>query len=67
MAFWSIRYFYLATGMEGIPDERLCGIWPGESDKEAIEAYLSNAYPDGGRAKDFERGCLTASCIGTFQ
>ena len=59
MSFYSVNYFYLATGMEGRPDEKWYGYYEAESALKAIEKCLdAKAYKAN---RSFLRSCLTVT------
>ena len=61
MPTYHVTYFYLATGMEGIPDERDYGIIEAESKKAAIDLAVEAQHPTASTStKDWVKGCLTA-------
>lgn len=68
---YKVKYFYLASGMEGIADERDCGTFEGDSKSAAIEKATIAEYPvdkmygpnNSFSARQFYRGCLSATEI----
>lgn len=62
MNTYHLTYFYLATGMEGIPDTEDLGYWKADYPGQAKDNYLSVRYPGADdRERDFIRGCLSAT------
>jgi hypothetical protein len=57
---FNVRYFYLATGMDGIPDTEDCGEVLAETKEEAIEKIAQKRYPSDLNTRAFFKGCLTA-------
>lgn len=66
-----VQYFYLATGMEGIPDERDYGIVEAKTKQEAIEQVVMKELPEDKMygpdnkwsTRDFLRSCLSAELV----
>lgn len=51
MRKYHVKYYYLATGMEGVADEKDFGMIEAESEKDAME-YVAK-YIDKERFKDY--------------
>jgi hypothetical protein len=77
MKQFHVTYFYLATGMEGIPDEKDYGIIDATTAEEAkakvaeiivpVDSWYykpDNKFPEGLTTRQFIYGCLTAKEIG---
>lgn len=68
---YRVRYYYLATGMEGVADERDYGVFDAGSEKDAIEQAVEKEYPSNGYSETntysrmFLRGCLSATKVQT--
>jgi len=68
MTKFRIKYFYLASGMEGIPIEKDFGIVEANSEDEAKNIVALREVPDdtmygpnnAWSTRDFFQGCLTA-------
>ena len=72
MKKYHVTYFYLATGMEGRPDEEDYGIVEAESPEEAKNIIGRREYPEGSifkhnpyHARQFFIGCLKAEELTT--
>lgn len=71
LKLYKVRYYYLATGMEGVADERDCGVFEAETPESAIEKAVMREYPedkfyapnDSYSSRQFYRGCLSAKEI----
>lgn len=71
MAKFQVKYFYLATGMEGRPDIKDYGIREADTSKEAINQVVMEEFPDNKNMEPdelnsnrrFLRGCLSAKPI----
>lgn len=70
-----VTYFYLATGMEGIPDTKDYGIIEADSAEDAKTIVTNKAYTDNieyavlvgydeKQWKQLHRGCLKAEFVG---
>ncbi|MEG9884055.1 MAG: hypothetical protein V6Z86_05475 [Hyphomicrobiales bacterium] len=63
-----VKYYYLATGMEGIPEEKDFGVVRAENAEQACSIVADREYPtdvmygpqDSWSQKDFFKGCLSA-------
>ena len=71
MPMFRVKYFYLATGMEGLADERDYGTFEAEDAKAAVEKALAHKHPkdkmygpkNSYSTNDFIRGCLSATLV----
>lgn len=61
---YEVRYYYLATGMEGRADERTEGRVRAKTEREAIDKIIAQNYGHYDEAsKQWVSGCLTAQRI----
>ncbi len=71
MSQFHVRYYYLATGMEGYADEEDYGIIEADNREEAIKMVAHQKYPidimygpnDTYSTRDFFLGCLSAEIV----
>lgn len=61
---FEVKYFYLATGMEGHADERGCGLYKAASAAEACDMAALAEFPTDETARRFFRSCLSATPYG---
>jgi hypothetical protein len=57
MPKYHVTYFYLATGMEGIPDMKCFGIVEADSKRKAKESVIDQY---GFKDRDWYMSCLSA-------
>lgn len=58
---YQVNYYYLATGMEGIADERSEGTYIAKSKGDAIDQAIMKNYSQYGPSdRNWIRGCLSA-------
>ena len=68
---YSVKYFYLATGMEGRAEEVDYGIVEADTEHDAVNKIANQEYPNdvmygpnnSFSAKEFFKGCLSAKII----
>lgn len=60
---YSLTYYYLATGMEGVADKYDIGIYEGNTEQEAIDNYINTLEYDNPLTKRFVRSCINAKQI----
>jgi len=58
MTAFSVQYFYLATGMEGIPDRREMGVVEAETAEQACDIVAAREPTE--ELRQWTRGCLSA-------
>ena len=71
MAMYRVKYFYLATGMEGRADERDYGLREANTPEEAIESVVLEEFPEDKMygpnnaysSRHFFRVCLSAELM----
>lgn len=63
MPRFRVRYYYLATGMEGRADEKDYGIVEAWDENDACEIIAKRKYPDNLNGRRWFRGCLSATWI----
>lgn len=62
---YHVTFYYLATGMDGIPMERDHGSVTASSEKEAIDTVIKRQYAHhSDNDRGFVRGCLSAKLVG---
>lgn len=70
-----VTYFYLASGMEGMADERDFGVVEANTPEQAKDFVAAREYPtdimygpnNSYSTREFFRGCLSAERIGDGQ
>lgn len=75
MTTYNVKYFYLASGMEGHADKRDYGLREAATPEAAIETVVMEEYPvdkmygpnNTYSSRDFFRGCLTAEAVPNIQ
>lgn len=61
---YHVTYFYLATGMEGVPDTRDLGIVSARSEEDARRKAAEDMTPSGDKATiEWTMGCLTTRMV----
>lgn len=61
---YHVTYFYLATGMDGIPDKEDYGIVTADTEDMAKEIAAKNRHPKMSRQDlDWVKGCLSVRRI----
>ena len=61
---YEVRYYYLATGMEGRADERIEGTIRAKTEREAIDKIIEQNYGYyDENSQQWVRSCLTAQRI----
>ena len=62
---YHVTFYYLATGMEGIPMTRDHGSISASSREEAIDTVIKRQYAHiSDNDRGFTRGCLSAKLVG---
>jgi hypothetical protein len=68
---YEVKYYYLATGMEGRADDRIIGTFEAENKEEAIELAIKQEIPveeyygpdNKWKTSDWLRSCLSAKQV----
>lgn len=61
MSQYQVKFYYLATGMEGRADQCDLGIIEAESKEQAVDKALATHYAGSEKDWGFIRGCLSAT------
>jgi len=62
MRRFRVTLFYLASGMEGVPDKRDFGVFVAESKESALDMAMDLHFPDvSASEKPFIQGALSAT------
>lgn len=65
---YQVKYYYLATGMEGHADEQDYGVYEAKSEKDAIKKAIEKHHAkDPKSTQDWVRGCLSAKKLTTAE
>lgn len=60
---YHVTYYYLATGMEGIPDQRDYGCVLADSPEDAVDLIIEAEHME--KYREFAKSCLSARKVPT--